>query len=112
VTDSGDWIVRKESCDAFHATDLQEVLDDSGARRPMIAGCMTQYCVDTTCRRAVSLGFDVLLAADGHLNGGPAGLTFWQVIDHHNEVMDDFEAGARSVQVLPVAGLVALLTRE
>ena len=108
----GDRLVRKESCDAFHATDLQEVLDELGARRLLVAGCLTQYCVDTTCRRAVSLGFDVLLAADGHLNGGSAGLTFRQVIDHHNEVLDDFEAGARSVQVLPVAGLVALLRRE
>ena len=37
-----------------------------------MAGCMTQYCVDTSVRRTVSLGYDVTLAEDGHLKQTPS----------------------------------------
>jgi nicotinamidase-related amidase len=105
----GERVVHKRSCDAFHETDLLAALEACRARRLLVAGCMTQYCVDTTCRRAVSQGFDVLLASDGHLNAGSAGLSFRQVIDHHNETLDGFQAGRHAIRVAPLAELVALL---
>jgi len=45
---------------------------------------MTQYCVGTSVRRAVSLGYDVTLAEDGHLTADSESLTFDQIIAHHN----------------------------
>jgi nicotinamidase-related amidase len=37
---------------------------------------MTQYCVDTTVRRAVSLGYEVTLVGDGHMTADSDALTF------------------------------------
>lgn len=54
-------IVHKRNCDAFHDTDLGERLATLGIDQLVIGGCMTQFCVDTTTRRAVSMGFNVLL---------------------------------------------------
>ncbi|MEO8102883.1 MAG: cysteine hydrolase family protein, partial [Betaproteobacteria bacterium] len=61
-----DRVIRKTASDAFFDTSLESTLRERGITHLIVAGCMTEYCVDTTVRRAVSLGFDVTLAADAH----------------------------------------------
>lgn len=95
----GEAVVHKTSCDAFFETDLADRLDERGATRLVIGGCMTQYCIDTTARRAVSLGYDVTLLADGHATADAGELGFRQIIDHHNRLLDGFGAGAHSIEV-------------
>ncbi len=92
-------VIHKRACDAFFETCLQEELSQHNVKRLVIAGCMTQYCIDTTVRRAVSLGFDVLLASDGHTTADTP--KFEQIIAHHNAVLDGFDAGKHRVRVLP-----------
>lgn len=96
---AGDVLVHKTACDAFFETDLKERLKERRIGHLIIGGCMTQYCVDTTCRRAVSLGYDVTLLADGHMTADMGDLTFDQIIAHHNEVLDGFDAGAHAIHV-------------
>jgi nicotinamidase-related amidase len=96
---AGEPLVRKKSCDAFFETDLAVRLAERGVTRLVIGGCMTQFCVDTTCRRAVSLGYDVTLVADGHMTADMGGLTFEQIIAHHNAVLDDFDAGTHAIEL-------------
>lgn len=98
-------VVHKRSCDAFFETRLIEILNTQQIRRLVVAGCMTEYCIDTTCRRAVSLFRDVVLAADGHTTGDSEQLSFAQIVAHHNRVLDGFSAGRWSVQVVPCAGI-------
>lgn len=100
-----DIVVHKESCDSFHDTTLLDHLMSLGVARLIVGGCMTQFCVDTTVRRAVSLGFDVVLAADGHCTGDAGGLTQSQIIAHHNATLDGFDAGQFSVTVVPCASI-------
>lgn len=94
-------IVHKRSCDSFHDTDLSERLAELGVDRLIIGGCMTQFCIDTTTRRAVSLGFDVLLLSDGHTTADFGPLTAEQIVDHHNRLLSGFDAGSRTVRVVP-----------
>jgi nicotinamidase-related amidase len=105
----GEAVVHKKSCDSFFETDLAQQLAargiEPGTGRLVIAGCMTEYCVDTTCRRAVSLGYDVTLAADAHMTADSGGLTFEQIIAHHNALLDGFDAGSRIVTVTPAADI-------
>jgi len=63
----GDQIVRKRAADSFFDTTLQEELAKRGIRHLIITGGMTEYCVDSICRRATSLGYGVTLVADAHL---------------------------------------------
>jgi nicotinamidase-related amidase len=99
----GEPVVAKQSCDSFHETDLEKIL--TGSRRLVVVGCMTQFCIDTTCRRAVSLGYDVTLVGDAHMNAGSAGLTFAQVIAHHNACLDGFNAGKHAIRVVSSSAL-------
>jgi hypothetical protein len=67
----------------------------------MLTKCMTEYCVDTTCRRATSLGDYVTLAGDPHLTRENGVLTTANIIAHHNFALDGFAAGEHVVRVKP-----------
>lgn len=95
----GEPIIRKRESDSFFGTDLQEQLRKKGITRLIVAGAMTEYCVDTTCRRATSLGYDVTLAGDAHLTRDNKVLTATSIIAHHNLVLDDFGAGEHVIRV-------------
>lgn len=101
----GEPVIRKRACDAFFETRLQEELAARNVKRLVIAGCMTQYCIDTSVRRAVTLGFDVLLAADGHTTADTPTLRFEQIIAHHNALLEGFDAGEHEVRVVPVSDI-------
>ncbi len=95
----GEPVIRKRASDAFFETNLGAELAERGIRRLVIAGCMTQYCIDTTVRRAVSSGYDVILVADGHTTADAGSLGFEQIIAHHNALLDGFDAGEHEVNV-------------
>ena len=82
-------IIDKHTPDAFHQTGLAGVLAERGIRRLVLAGMQTEYCIDTTTRRARSLGYEVVLAADAH-STYPGALPAEQVIAHHNSVLKSF----------------------
>jgi nicotinamidase-related amidase len=99
---SGEPVIHKTACDSFFETTLAAELQTRKIGRLIAAGCMTQYCVDTTVRRAVSLGYDVTLVADAHMTTDMGTLTFEQIIAHHNALLEGFEAGGHSVRVVPL----------
>ena len=67
---------------------------------------MTEYCVDTTCRRAVTLGYDVTLVADAHLTRNTPILTAAQIIAHHNLLLEGLSAGIHSIKITPASEIV------
>lgn len=83
----GDAIVEKRYPDSFQDTDLQDRLAGLGASTLVLAGMMTEYCVDTTCRRAFSLGYDVVLAGDAHTTFSTPDIDAGTIVRHHNEVL-------------------------
>jgi nicotinamidase-related amidase len=85
-------VIRKEHSDAFHETQLEALLGELGVTRLVIAGMQTEYCVDTTCRRAFSLGYQVVLVADGHTTWNTDALKAQEIIAHHNQVLGDMFA--------------------
>jgi nicotinamidase-related amidase len=97
----GEPVIRKKASDSFFKTGLAEELQTGEISHLIIVGGMTEYCVDTTCRRAVTLGYDVTLVADAHLTRDTPVLTASQIIAHHNLLLDGFAAGTRSIAVTP-----------
>ncbi len=91
----GDVVVQKGSPDAFHETDLQQALTAKNIRKLVVAGLQTEYCVDTTCRRAYALGYEVVLVRDAHSTWDMGGLSASQIIDHHNQVLGGWFATLR-----------------
>lgn len=85
-----DLFVRKPFSDSFYQTSLHHELTARGVRRLIVAGCKTDACVDATSRRAVSLGYDVTLAADGHSTTDNSFMPAQQSIEYYNVVLDGF----------------------
>ena len=77
--DAVDLVVDKRSTDSFHDSGLHDLLRGLGVGHLYVVGCLSELCVDTTCRRAVGLGYRTTLVADGHatvdapLEGVPPG---------------------------------------
>lgn len=60
----GEPIIQKKYPNSFRETNLREKLREAGISQLVIAGMMTQMCVDTTVRAAADLGFTCQLAHD------------------------------------------------
>jgi len=56
----------------------------------VLAGIQSDLCVDTTCRRAYSLGYKVTLVKDAHSTWNTNELIAVQIINHHNNIMKWF----------------------
>lgn len=101
----GDLRVEKRWSDAFRDSNLEVLLRDASVTRVVLVGAQTEYCVDTTARRAVSLGFDVGLVADGHTTSENGLLTREQIISHHNRTLANLAIEDVHLDVPPSAAI-------
>ncbi|SDP08704.1 Nicotinamidase-related amidase [Ralstonia sp. 25mfcol4.1] len=101
----GDVRVRKTTPDSFHRTDLTDVLKARGVSALVICGMQTDFCVDTTTRRALALGYPVTLVADGHTTVDNAVLSAAQIVRHHNVTLANIESFGPGVTVVAAAGI-------
>lgn len=83
----GEPVIQKRTPDSFLNTTLNEELASRNIGGLVLAGMQTEYCVDTTCRRAFGLGYDVTLAKDAHGTWDKDALSAQQIVAHHNEVL-------------------------
>jgi nicotinamidase-related amidase len=60
----GEPVLQKNFPNAFRETPLYEYLRQQQISRLVIAGMMTQMCIDSTTRAAADLGFDNIVAHD------------------------------------------------
>ncbi|MEA4928693.1 MAG: cysteine hydrolase family protein [Candidatus Limiplasma sp.] len=59
---AGEPVLQKTFSSAFRGTPLHQTLQSMGAKRLILCGMQTEYCVDTTCRVAFELGYEVTIA--------------------------------------------------
>ena len=96
----GDHVLEKTASDSFYRTELDALLKRLGVKRVVVTGMQSEYCVDATCRAALSHGFDVTLVADGHTTGR-SHLSAETVIDHHNRVLGFLAHPDRTLTATP-----------
>jgi nicotinamidase-related amidase len=95
-----DLYVRKTSCDSFHTTDLQSLLQARGVSQLVACGLQSEFCVDSTVRRALALGYPVTLVADAHSTMDSGGLTAAQISAHHNTTLANMQSFGPRAQVV------------
>ena len=98
--EEGDVIVQKRSPDSFQDTLLHTELQDRAVTSLTICGMQTEYCIDTTTRRAYSLGYKVRLVSDGHSTWDGEPLSASQKIEHHNQVLGGWFAELVSAEAV------------
>lgn len=83
----GEEVLEKSTCDSFYKTSLDEVLKMKGITNLVICGMQSEFCIDTTCRRAFSMGYKSILVSDAHSTFDSEFLKAEQIIRHHNRVL-------------------------
>jgi nicotinamidase-related amidase len=100
----GDPRIRKTTANSFFGTDLHAALQARAIKHLVVCGLQTEFCVDTTVRQALPLGYDVTLAADGHSTTDDV-ISAAQAIAHHNRTLGWLPSYGPRMQVLPTAGI-------
>ncbi len=90
--DPDDIRLRKRATDSFHQTELQAMLQRLGTTELIVCGMQSEFCVDTTVRRALALGYPVTLVADGHSTIANGVLSAAQISAHHTETLCNIES--------------------
>jgi nicotinamidase-related amidase len=57
-------VVVKQHANSFRDTSLKKILDDKGAESVIIAGAMSNMCIDAVTRAASDLGYHCAVAHD------------------------------------------------
>jgi len=92
--------LRKKATDSFHQTELHALLQDLRVTRLVICGLQSEFCVDTTTRRALALGYPVVLVADGHSTMDSPVLTADQISRHHNHTLANISSFGPRVRAI------------
>ena len=79
----------------MNGTQLGKTLKRVAAREIIACGYATEYCVETTVRRAASEKFDVILASDAHTTKDR------QIIAQHNWTLTNLIQPDNPISVLP-----------
>ncbi|APW44935.1 cysteine hydrolase family protein [Rhodoferax saidenbachensis] len=98
-----DILVRKTTPDSFLRTGLERLLKTHDVDALVICGLQTEYCVDTTTRRALALGLPVVLVSDGHSTNDKAHLPAAQIIAHHNVTLASISSFGPRAQLVAAA---------
>jgi nicotinamidase-related amidase len=104
----GDVLLAKRNADSFIGTDLDERLRALGVSHVIVTGLTSEFCVDSTCRAALSRGYDLTLVEDGHSTTVPPPgslLSAETIVAHYNQVLGGAEYPDREVTVIPAAGV-------
>lgn len=96
---SQDIVINKLATDAFNHTKLQEILGELEVTHLVVMGARTEYCVDTTCRVAISLGYDVTLVKNGHTTVDGI-IPAEEIMDHHNYHLSTIGSPDRKIKVV------------
>ena len=86
-------------------TNLQELLVSRGIADLIICGLQSEFCVDSTVRRAMALGYPVVLVADGHSTFDNGVLSATQISAHHNKTLSSIESYGPRTRVVPAADI-------
>lgn len=101
ATQPGDLPLRKRATDSFHETGLQALLQQRGISRLVVCGLQSDFCVDSTIRRALALGYDVTLVADAHSTLDNAVLSAAQISAHHTATLSNITSFGHRVTAMP-----------
>ncbi len=83
-------VVHKMQPDAFHETDLQDILQGLNVESLVVVGCQTEYCINATSRQAHERGYKVTVVQDAHSTFGDTPADAYAIIAAHNEQFGTF----------------------
>lgn len=93
--------LRKTTPDAFLHTRLEPLLQELDINHLVVCGYASEFCIDTTVRRAAALGYDVTLAADAHTTHDKPHANAALIRRHENATLPNLISFGKRLQALP-----------
>jgi nicotinamidase-related amidase len=87
-----DEFVRKTTPDSFLRTKLEALLKQNDVEHLIVCGYASEFCVDTTVRRAAGLGYSVELVSDAHTTHDKSHANAEQIRAHHNATLPNISS--------------------
>lgn len=84
--------LRKTTPDSFLRTELEALLASWQTEHVVICGYASEFCVDTTTRRAAALGYPVTLVSDAHTTHDKPHATGEQIRRHENATLPNIDS--------------------
>lgn len=106
-TDAADLRVGKTTPDAFQGTDLDALLRHHGITEVVITGYASEFCIDTTVRRAAALGYAVTLIADAHTTHDKPHATALHIRAHENATLPAITSFGPRIRAVTTADWLA-----
>lgn len=104
--EQGDTIIAKTTPDSFLRTRLGEWLETHRIEQIVICGGMTEFCIDTTTRRAAAQGYPVILAADAHTTHDKPHATATFIRAHHNATLPEIGSFGPVISAIESAQII------
>lgn len=104
----GEKIFDKRFNSAFRQTGLREYLNEAGIESLVLAGMMTEYCLDATCKVAFEYGYSLRTAPEINTTLGHGDVPPEEVHRYYNNVIWN----KRFASVIPLDELCEALGRE
>jgi len=105
----GDIFIRKTTPDSFLRTNLEDVLEKNQVKHLIVTGYASEFCVDTTVRRAASLGYSVELVSDAHTTHCKEHASGEQIRLHHNCTLPEVTSFGVKISATKTGALVKLV---
>lgn len=101
VAEAADLRFRKATPDAFLRTGLAEALAARGITHLVLCGYASEFCIDTSTRRAAALGWAVTLAADAHTTHDKPHASGALIQAHENATLPGLTSFGPPVRAVP-----------
>ncbi|SDE43741.1 isochorismatase family protein [Pedobacter soli] len=95
-----DHVVSKSANDAFYNTHLNEILFQNNISELYIAGCATDFCVDSTVKSAITRDYNVTVIEDAHTTADRPHLSAVKIIEHYNWIWSEMTPTNFKVKVI------------
>ena len=105
ITD-GDHRINKQTPDSFLRTPLHPLLEQLEVSQLIVCGYASEFCVDTTTRRAAGLGYPVTLIADAHTTHDKTHASGEVIRQHHNATLPSIGSFGVTIKAVPTAQLI------
>ncbi|MBB1488977.1 cysteine hydrolase family protein [Oceanospirillum sediminis] len=103
-----DLIVAKTTPDSFLRTRLQKVLQELEINELIVCGYASEFCIDSTVRRAAGLGYNITLVADAHTTHDKEHMSGEAIRKHHTATLMDISSFGVALNAITTKELVNL----
>lgn len=105
--EEGDEFIRKTTPDSFLRTDLEALLKHHGVEHLIVCGYASEFCVDTTIRRAAGLGYSVDLVSNAHTTHDKPHASAEQIRAHHNATLSNIASFGVKISAITTDDLIS-----